>query len=100
MSLKSIVADLRDQAKENETRAYNILGARPGPGYDLLISPVEPLCGQWFVEGLTQAGRAFVKRFWEYQPLSSQHIAEMRKQATEWGLSFMTKFQTLSLTED
>jgi hypothetical protein len=100
MGLKQIVSDLQAQAKENETRAYKILGARPGPGYDLLIHPIEPLCGQWFVDGLTPAGVAFVKRFWEYQPLSSQKIAEMRKQATIWGLTFQTKYPVLSLTED
>lgn len=100
MSLKSIVAELAEQAAENQDRAYDILGARPGPGYDILVYPIEPVCNQWFAEGLTAAGVAFIKRFWEFQPLSSQKVAEMRKQATEWGLTFVAKFTVLSIEEE
>jgi hypothetical protein len=99
MSLGSIVRKLADQAKWNENKAYAILGARPGPGIDLLIRPKEPICGRWFVEGLTRAGKGFIAKFWSEQPLSNQRVAEMRKQATDWGLTFETKYQALSLTD-
>lgn len=91
MTIRSVVKTLIDRADFNKNKAYGILGARPGPGIDLRIHPVEPLCGRWFVDGQTLAGLAFVRKFWHAQPMSNQHIAEMRKQATAWGLTFTTK---------
>lgn len=96
MSLKSIVSKLTSLADDNEERAFKILGARPGPGIDLLIKPQEPLCGKWFVAGQTAAGTAFVEKFWRWQPLSSQKLAEMKKQAFAWGLSFRTDYPYIS----
>lgn len=91
MSLKSIVRKLAGRAEFNKNKAYAFLGAEPGPGIDIMITPVEPLCGKWNVEGLTKAGLSFVKNFWQHQPLSNQKVAELRKQATDWGLTFKTK---------
>lgn len=99
MSLKSLVQTLAAYAKNNEERAFSILGARPGPGIDLLITPVEPICGKWNVTGLTKCGAAFIDKFWMFQPLSNQRVAEMRKQATDWGLSFRTEYSTVSIDE-
>jgi len=99
MSLKSLVKTLAAYAKNNEERAFSILGSRPGPGIDLLIKPVEPLCGRWNVLGLTPCGTAFINKFWLFQPLSNQRVAEMRKQATDWGLSFRTEYTTVPIDE-
>jgi hypothetical protein len=90
MSLTSIVKSLVEQANDNEDRAYRILGAKPGPGVDVLIRPEWPLCGKWHAEGLTQAGQNFIGRWWFEQPLSNQKLAEMRKQLTDWSLSWRT----------
>jgi hypothetical protein len=100
MNLKSIVSGLQKIANSNADRAYAILGARPGPGLDLLIKPEEPLCGKWYVIGKTAAGQAFVNKFWQWQPLSNQKLAEMKKQAIDWGLSFRTNYPVLSIAED
>jgi hypothetical protein len=99
MTLKSIVARLVDFAKNNEERAFAILGARPGPGIDILIKPVEPLCGRWNVFGQTIAGKGFIEKFWNFQPLNNQRVAEMRKQANEWGLTYETVYQVLSISD-
>ena len=99
MNLKSIVKGLARIARSNEDRAYAILGSRPGPGLDLLIKPEEPLCGKWYVDGKTPAGIAFVTKFWSWQPLSNQKLAEMKKQAIDWGLTFRTQFPILSIAE-
>jgi hypothetical protein len=99
MSLKSTVRKLANFAKHNEERAFALLGARPGPGTDLLIIPHEPLCGKWSVQGLTKCGALFVAKFWWEQPLSNQKIAEMRKQANEWGLTYRTQY-TVATLED
>jgi hypothetical protein len=100
MNLKTIVKDLAKIANSNADRAYAILGARPGPGLDLLIKPEEPLCGKWHVVGKTAAGQAFVNKFWQWQPLSNQKLAEMKKQAIDWDLSFRTNYPVLSIAED
>jgi len=96
MSLKAIISKLTSLAEDNEERAYRILGARPGPGVDLLIKPEEPLCGKWFVTGRTQAGTAFIDKFWRWQPLSNQKLAEMKKQALNWNLTFRTDYPIVS----
>lgn len=96
MSLKSIVQKLTGQAGANEDRAYRILGARPGPGIDILIKPKEPLCGEWFVTGKTAAGTAFVEKFWRWQPMSNKSLAEMKRQALNWGLTFRTDYPIVS----
>jgi hypothetical protein len=49
------------------------------------------LCGKWHVDGRTKAGAAFVRQWWSAQPMSNQHLAEMRKQANNWGLTYETK---------
>jgi hypothetical protein len=100
MSLKSIVSSLQKIANSNADRAYAILGARPGPGLDLLINPEEPLCGKWYVTGKTPAGQAFISKFWQWQPLSNQKLAEMKKQAIDWDLTFRTNYPVLSIAED
>jgi hypothetical protein len=96
MSLKTIVSKLTSIAEGNADRAYRILGAHPGPGIDLLIKPQEPLCGKWFVIGKTPAGVAFVEKFWRWQPLSSQKLFTMKKQAADWGITFKTNYPYLS----
>lgn len=99
MTLKSLVKTLAAFAKNNEERAFSILGARPGPGIDILISPMEPICGKWFAKGLTECGTAFIDKFWLFQPLTNQRVAELRKQATDWGLSFRTEYTFQPLDE-
>jgi hypothetical protein len=97
MKLAEIVAELKAIAESNEDRAYRILGARPGPGIDLRIKPQIPLNGRWHVYGLTIAGFSFVRKFWLEQPLSNQKLAEMKKQANEWQLTYETEYPTVSL---
>jgi hypothetical protein len=96
MSLKAIISKLTSVAESNEERAYKILGARPGPGIDLLIKPMEPMQGKWFVTGRTAAGGAFINKFWRWQPLSNQKLAEMKKQAHAWNLTFRTDYPIVS----
>src|SRR5262245_17822685 len=100
MSLKSIVRSLAKMADSNADRAYAILGSRPGPGRHLLIRPEEPLCGKWYVDGKTAAGVAFVAKFWSWQPLSNQKLAEMKKQAIDWSLTFRTNYPVIPIEQD
>jgi hypothetical protein len=74
---------------------------RPGPSLDLEIVPVEPLCGKWFVTGLTDAGRAFVNKFWFEQPLQNNYkLAELKREANDWGLKFHVVLTPVSLTAE
>ena len=98
--LKTIVDELAKQAENNRNRAYQILGAEPGPGLDLLIRPVEPLCGKWIVEGLTKAGKNFISKFWFDQPIrSNQHLSQLRREADDWNLKYKTEYPILSLED-
>jgi hypothetical protein len=103
MSLKAIVRTLASKARTNESRAYQILGAKPGPGLDLLIRPVEPLCGKWFADGLTRAGKAFVAKFWPAQPLPNNlALNQLKREADDWQLKYQIRYpiEPLSAIED
>lgn len=92
-NLKEIVEGLAEMAADNRERAYRVLGARPGPGVDLLIKPAtEPMNNKWLVIGQTMCGKLFVKKFWIDQPLSNQKLAEMKKQAHEWEIKYSTHY--------
>lgn len=92
-NLKAIVQALREQAYDNEARAYAILGARPGPGLDLLIQPVEPLCGKWNIDGLTEAGRKWLDKFWPDRPIkSNQHLDQLKREARDWSLKYEVRY--------
>jgi hypothetical protein len=98
VSLKAIVDGLVDQAKDQIDRAYRILGAKPGPGVDLLIYPVQPICGKWIVSGMTPAGRAFVNKFWFAQPIESNHeLNKLKGEANDWNLKYKIEYPVLSL---
>ena len=100
MTLKAIVDDLVKIANDQIDRAYRILGATPGPGIDLLIYPVQPLCGKWMVTGLTQAGRQFIRKFWFGQPIESNHeLNKLKGEANDWGLKYKVEFPILSLED-
>jgi|SRR5262245_54053522 len=88
-TLNEIIQSLAKQASDQIERAYAILGARPGPGTDLLIYPVTPICGRWMVGGLTDAGRAFVDKFWQAQPIpSNTEMARLKREADDWQLKY------------
>lgn len=98
--LREIMEGLKAMAASNEDRAFRILGARPGPGPDILIRPFDGvMSSEWNVHGLTVCGAAFVNKFWRFQPLSNQKVAEMRKQIVEWGLTFVTEVPTEPLED-
>lgn len=89
MLLQKLVDILSMNADTNLDRAYKILGAKPGPGLDLEIWPVEPVCGKWFASGCTKAGRAFISKFWADQPIrNNKSLGRLKREATEWGLKY------------
>lgn len=101
VDLKAIMEGLKEMAASNEDRAYRILGARPGPGPDILIRPANhPLNGEWDLIGLTECGTKFIAKFWRFQPLTNQKVAEMRKQATDWSLVYVTEMPIESLGDE
>lgn len=92
-TLENIIEDLAKEADDQIKRAYNILGAHPGPGTDLLIKPIEPVCGRWTCVGLTQAGKNFVAKFWFAQPIeSNRELAQLKREATDWKLQFHVEY--------
>jgi hypothetical protein len=99
MKLSAAVRKLIEKAKTQEEKAYAILGARPGPGTDLLIWPVEPMCGQWHVKGLTKCGDAFVAKFYPEQPFNNYLLAKLKREAADWALSYRVNLPYLSLAE-
>jgi hypothetical protein len=98
MSLKAIIDDLAKAAGDQIERAYRILGAKPGPGVDLLIYPVQPLCGKWHVTGLTPAGQGFVSKFWFAQPF--EEIRRLKAEAEDWQLKYRVEYPVVSLEVD
>jgi hypothetical protein len=100
MSLKAIMEDLARVAGDQVERAYAILGAKPGPGIDLLIYPVQPISGKWWVTGLTPAGRGFVNKFWFAQPIeSNQELNKLKGEANDWQLQYKVEYPALPLEQ-
>ena len=91
-SLKSIIDSMAQEAQEQIDRAYRILGAKPGPGVDLLIRPVQPVCGKWIVEGLTAAGQSFVSKFWPAQIENNRELLRLKHEATDWQLKYRVEY--------
>ena len=96
-SLRSIVDAMLSESAEQVDRAYRILGAKPGPGVDLLIFPVQPLCGRWYVTGLTTAGRNFVDKFWMKSIGSNRELAQLKHEATDWQLKYRIEYPITSM---
>ena len=97
MSLKSIVDAMLAESTEQVDRAYRIIGAKPGPGVDLLIYPVQPLCGRWNITGLTVAGRNFVGKFWSGQVKSNRDLSQLKHEAADWGLKYRVEYPITSM---
>jgi hypothetical protein len=101
MSLKAIMEDLARLAGDQVERAYAILGAKPGPGVDLLIYPVQPICGKWWITGLTQAGRGFIHKFWSTQPIESNpELKQLKDEANDWQLKYKVEYPAISLDDE
>ena len=93
--------ELKRIAEANLQRAYDILGARPGPSFDIEIVPASyPLDGQWVATPLTKAGELFLHKFYN-DPLlrSNKEMYHLRRHITEWGLSYKVTVQYERITE-
>jgi hypothetical protein len=89
---------LEKSASENVSRAYEILGAKPGPGIDIDVHPsATEMNGTWCLVGLTKAGTAFIAKFWPSLIRSNHQLAAFKRQAEEWGLKYhvIVKFESL-----
>lgn len=99
MKISTAMRRLLARAKSQEDRAYEILGARPGPGIDLLVFPVEPMCGMWYCNGLTQAGQKFIFKFYMEQPFNNFVLARLKREAADWALKYQIRLPFMSLSE-
>jgi hypothetical protein len=97
--LNKLVDWLAETATENIDRAYEILGAKPGPGIDIEVLPAAKIVShQWLLLPLTKAGRAFVNKFWADPHLeTNKELGMFKRQAEEWGLKYrvIVKFEPI-----
>ena len=96
-SYNSIIDAMLKEASDQFELAYRILGAKPGPGIDILIYPVQPLCGRWMVTGLTPAGRNFIKKFWYRSIETNRDLAQFKHEAIHWQLKYRTEYPITSM---
>jgi hypothetical protein len=94
------IQKLIEKGLAQQSEAYKALGAEPGPGIDLLIRPVEPLCGKWFCDGLTVAGKRFVQKFYMEQPFNNYILARLKREAEDWALKYRVDLAILSLSQE
>lgn len=85
-----ILSTLTIRAQTNADTAFAILGARPGPGIDITFTPTNPVSANYTVVALTDAGRAFLSKFWHGTNIveGGRMAQRMKSEAAEWGLSF------------
>jgi hypothetical protein len=92
---------LAETAIDNLDKAYHILGARPGPGTDIDIHPAIPMNGTWCLTGITQAGKAFIAKFWANPYIdSNKQLVAFKRQCDDWGLKFHVIINFESLEKD
>jgi hypothetical protein len=97
--MHKLVRKMLEKAKLQESEAYKALGAEPGPGLDLEIFPEQPMQGLWYCNGLTEAGRRFVTKFYMEQPFNNYILARLKREAEEWAMKYRIVLPILSLTE-
>lgn len=99
MSIESLADWLEQTAKDNIERAYDILGAKPGPGIDIEVVPAAKLVSHmWVLMPKTRAGRAFVTKFWANPRLeSNMQLSAFKRQCDDWGLKYkvMVKYEVI-----
>jgi hypothetical protein len=96
--LNNLVDWLEKGAAENVSKAYEILGAKPGPGVDIDVYPsLHTINNTWCLVGLTKAGTAFIAKFWPGLIRSNHQLAAFKRQCDEWGLKYhvIVKFESL-----
>jgi hypothetical protein len=91
--MKTLIDWLSDTASENVSRAYDILGAKPGPGIDVMIEASQPMDGSWIATGITPAGIAWLKKFHPSAFATTfindnRSLYHLKSQLTEWGLTY------------
>lgn len=85
-------------ALANEDRAFALLGHRPGPGYDIVITPTRPVSASWRLEGRSEAGKAWLNKL--HGTMIAKDNTELNniKQALkEWGLTFYTDWSCVKV---
>lgn len=92
--LSRIIADLTSKASVNESRAFSILGAHPGPGIDIIFLPDLPVAHAYTIKVLTPAGLGFMRVLYNSQGRISEgwELVKMKRELAEFGLSFHTEW--------
>ncbi len=99
--LDKIVDDLRAEASTALERAHGYLGARPGPGIDIIVLQLSDR--SWKAEGRTPCGRAFILKLYggdRYGADNQHKLVEFRRRVVEWGLTFDIKWELQPKVED
>lgn len=84
------LSNLKTAANARLNKAYDTLGARPGPGIDIWIKPTNPISANWEVEGKTECGTRWLRHQKYERLIDNTRLAIMKQQAADWGLSFHT----------
>lgn len=86
-------------AKCHRDRSIALLGHRPGPGYDIVITPTRPVSASWNLEGRTQAGKAYLIRVRHGNRLAidNRDLQQIKANLQEWGLSFHTDWSCVKV---
>ena len=90
MKLDKIISSAKAELDNQVSRAYQILGAKPGPGIDIEIQPTYPVSRTYKLVGLTKAGKAFVAKFWSWPVYSNHQLGEFKRQANDWEITYRT----------
>ena len=93
--IDDIIAPLGSIAAINRERAYSVLGARPGPGVDIVIKPTNPVSGKYDLEGKTQAGKAYLEFFPPSQIDAGWRLRRFKEELTDFGLTFETDWSNV-----
>lgn len=76
-----------------------ILGHEPGPGYDIAITPTNPVSKSWNLVPRSPAGKAYLAkvRNGNHLAIDNTDLQSIKFSLTEWGLSYFTDWSCVKV---
>ena len=93
------MATIANLIQSHHDKCLAHLGHRPGPGYDILIAPTNPVSSRWKLDPQSPAGNAYLERVRNGNVIvtNNSELNQLKANLQEWGLSFMTDWSCIKV---
>ena len=91
-----ILKSLHETREQAQRRAWEELGASPGPGPDVAILPQANLT--FTLQGLTDAGKGFLNLFYLDSKLNPHEVVRFKRHLASFGMTFIQAWDSEPLS--